>query len=249
MKRLFDLIYAPFAAVILVTVFFVVCLAVILGPTLRIRRAVGRGGVKLALVCIGAPLRVRGLQHLPPGAAIVVANHASYLDGLIMTAALPARYSFVVQDGAASWPLVGLTIRRMGVIFVNRGEARAGARTTRLLMRRLEAGEALAMFAEGTFKAESGLLAFKNGAFLMAARTQVPVVPAGIRGSRRLYGGGRLLPRWSPLEVEIQPPLYADGSDRDAALRLRDAARRQVLGLCGEPDLAPLALQTADAET
>ena len=48
LRRLFDLFYAPFAALMLATVFFVVCLAVILGPTLRIRRAVGRFGVRLA---------------------------------------------------------------------------------------------------------------------------------------------------------------------------------------------------------
>ncbi len=247
LKRLFDLLYAPLAAILLVAMFFLVCLAVIAGPTLRIRRATGRLGVRVALASIGLPLRVRGLERLPSsGGAIVIANHASYLDGLIMTAALPQRYSFVVQDGAASWPLVGLTIRRMGVVFVNRSEARSGARTTRMLIRRLQAGEALAVFAEGTFKAEPGLLPFKAGAFLMAARSGVPVVPAGIRGSRRLYGGGRWLPRWSPIEVQLGSAQVADGSDREAALRLREATRQQVLQLSGEPELASMVLEPAD---
>src|SRR3546814_7624546 len=85
----------------------------------------------------------------------------------------------------------------MGVIYVNRNDARAGARTTRALMHKLQAGEPLAIFAEGTFKPEPGLLPFKVGAFLIAARCGVPIVPAAIRGSRRLYGGGRRLPRRS----------------------------------------------------
>lgn len=236
MRRLLTAIHAPFAALALVLAFVVVCLVVICGPTQTIRRELGRAGVRFALACAGVRIHVSGLQRLPSGANIVVANHASYLDGLVLTAALPRRYSFVVQDGAASWPLVGLTIRRMGVVFVNRAEARAGARITRLLMRRLQREESLAMFAEGTFKPEPGLLPFKNGAFIMAARTGAQVVPVGIRGTRRLYGGGRRLPRWSRVEIEVGTPVRADGSDREAALRLRDAARAQVLGLCGEPD-------------
>lgn len=239
MRRLFDLIYAPFAALALALLIPPVCVAVILGPTLAIRRQTGRLGVRLMMAVIGVPVRVRGLGHLPAGASIVVCNHASYLDGIVLTAALPPHYSFVVQDGAERWPLIGRCLRAMGVIFVNRAEARAGARTTRALMRQLHQGEALAIFAEGTFKPEAGLLPFKTGAFLMAARCGVAVVPAAIRGSRRLYGGGRRLPRWSALDIEIAAPIAPDGSDRDAALRLRDAARREVLRLCGEPDRAP----------
>src|SRR3546814_12029927 len=82
--------------------------------------------------------------------------------GIVLTAALPRRYSFVVQDGAARWPLVGQCLTRMGVIYVNRNDARAGARTTRALMPKLQAGEPLAIFAEGTFKPDPGLLPFKE---------------------------------------------------------------------------------------
>ncbi|MFT4047948.1 MAG: lysophospholipid acyltransferase family protein [Solimonas sp.] len=201
MRRLFDCFYAPYAALMLALLIPLVCVAVIAGRTLASRRAIGRRGVRLMLAAIAAPVRVRGLENLPDGPGIVVCNHASYLDGIVMTAALPPHYSFVVQDGAAGWPLVGRCLNAMGVIFVNRREARAGARTTRELMRRLHGGESLVIFAEGTFKPEPGLLPFKVGAFLMAARCGVPVVPAAIRGSRRLYGGGRWLPRWSALDI------------------------------------------------
>lgn len=247
LRRLLNAVYAPLAAAILIPVTALVCIVVIAGPTLALRRELGRIGVRLMLASIGVPLRVHGREHLPQSACIVVANHASYLDGLVLTAVLPRHYSFVVQDGAASWPLVGLTLRRMGVIFVNRESAHHGARLTRQLMRRLHHGEPLAIFAEGTFKAHPGLLPFKSGAFLMAARTRTPVVPAGIRGTRRLYGGGRRLPRWSAVDIEFQAPLYAAGTDREAALRLRDVARQRILALCREPDLH-LPQSTADAE-
>lgn len=231
-----NLFYAPFATIVFLIVIVPLCLLIILAPTLRLRRAIGRAGVKLAMACIGAPIRVRGLRHLPGKTAICVANHASYLDGLVLTAALPPRYTFVVQDGAATWPLVGLTIRRMGVSFVNRSSARSGAVQTRALLKRLQAGESLTIFAEGTFKERPGLLHFKNGAFLLAARAGVPVVPVVIRGTRRLWGGGRRFPRWSYCEVRILPPQTAAGEEREQVHALRHGVRSSILEHCGEPD-------------
>jgi 1-acyl-sn-glycerol-3-phosphate acyltransferase len=236
LSRLFNFVYAPLSALIFVAVVLPFCLLIIIAPTLPLRRAIGRISVRLSLLCIGVPMRVRGLAHLPSGPCIVVSNHASYLDGLILTAALPARFTFVVQDGAASWPLVGITIRRMGVTFVNRSNAREGALQTRALIRRVQEGESLAIFAEGTFKDEPGLIAFKNGAFMIAVRAGVPVAPVAIRGSRRLWGSGNRLPRWSSIEIEARPAIAPIGPHKEAEAHLRDAVRAQVLKLCGEPD-------------
>jgi 1-acyl-sn-glycerol-3-phosphate acyltransferase len=181
-------------------------------------------------------VRVRGLQHLPSGPCIVVSNHASYLDGPLMTAALPGRFTFVVQHGAADWPLAGPVIRRMGVTFVNRASARAGASQTRLLIRRLEQGASLVIFPEGTFAGPPGLLRFRKGAFLMAAHARVPVVPAVIRGSRRVFGEGQRLLRPGAIEIELFAPLAPDGDHRHAVDALMDESRRVVLAHCGEPD-------------
>lgn len=232
--RLLDRLYGVLATPVLALMLFcVVSPLVILGPTLRIRRFLGRMGVRLALLGIGVPIRVQGREHLPTRPCIAVANHASYVDGIVLTAALPASFTFVVQDGAAQWPVVGLVIRRMGVSFVNRSSAREGAAQTRTLIRRVQQdGESLAIFAEGTFLPEPGLLPFKKGAFLIAARAGVPVLPVGIRGTRRFYGGHRKLPRWSAIDVEICPAIPAS----DDPNVLRDTARLAVLRVCGEID-------------
>ena len=236
--RLLDRLYGIAAALIFAPVILgVVGPLVILGPTLAIRRFFGRHGVRVALLCIGVPMRVHGRQNLPSTPCVAVANHASYVDGIVLTSALPARFTFVVQDGAADWPYVGFVLRRMGVTFVNRSSAREGATQTRALIRRVEEGQSLAIFAEGTFEPEPGLLAFKKGAFLIASRAGVPVAPVGIRGTRTLYGGGRRLPRWSPIEIEILPAV----GPLAEATHLRDLARASVLRASGEPDLAPVA--------
>jgi 1-acyl-sn-glycerol-3-phosphate acyltransferase len=236
MRRLLELGYGIYAGIAMGAVLLSFAPLVLLLPGLPVRRAVGRVAVRLGLLAALVPLRVRGLQHLPAGPCIVVSNHASYLDGPLLTAALPGRFTFVVQHGAAEWALVGRIIQRMGVTFVDRGSARAGAQQTRGLIRRLAEGGSLAIFPEGTFEDAPGLLPFRKGAFLMAAHAGVPVVPAVIRGSRRLFGEGRKTFRWQPIEIEFFPPPQSGGDHRHAAAELRDAVRQAVLANCGEPD-------------
>lgn len=236
LSRTVRTLFGLYAALAFALVILPLCLLIILGPTLKLRRAVGRGGVKLATLLMASPMRVRGLEHLPPGACICVSNHASYLDGLVLTAALPAHFTFLVQHGAAEWPVVGRTISRMGVAFVNRGSAREAAAATRELIRRIDEGESLTIFAEGTFAKGPGLLAFHNGAFMMATRAGVPVVPAVIRGSRQVFGEGMKLPGRARIEIEFLPPITAPGAGREAVAQLRDQTRAAILARCGEPD-------------
>lgn len=233
-------IYGAYAALAFALVIVPLCLLIILGPTLAIRRAIGRAGVRLAMVLIGSPLSVKGLDHLPPGPAVCVSNHASYLDGLVLTAALPARYSFLVQHGAATWPLVGSTIARMGVRFVNRGSPREAAASIRELLRRIQENrECFAIFPEGTFKRPPGLLRFNSGAFMIATRSGVPVVPAVIRGTRTLWPEGARWPRHSAVEIEFFAPLMPAGTDKAAERTLAETTRAVMLAHCGEPDAAP----------
>jgi len=238
LRSFFKTLYGFYAALALAAVFLPLCLLIIVSPTLTLRRAIGRAGVKLAVLLIGQPLKVSGLEHLPRGPCVCVANHASYIDGLILTAALPARFTFLVQHGAAGWPLVGKTISRMGVSFVNRGSAREAAQATRELLRRIGEGESFTIFAEGTFKRPPGLLGFHSGAFVIASKAQVPVVPAVIRGSRQLFGEGMRLPGFSQLSIEVLPAIAPIGEGRDTANTLRDAVRAAILARCGEPDAA-----------
>lgn len=236
MRRLLELAYGCYAALAVGLAIVVTLPFVLLMPTLALRRACGRLGTRATFALLGIPVRIRGLEHLPPGPCLVVSNHASYADGPLLTAALPGRFTFVVQHAAAGWPVFGRIIRGMGVTFVNRAEARTGAAQTRGLVRRLEQGESLAVFPEGTFEDAPGLLPFRKGAFLMAVHAGVPVVPAVIRGSRALFGGSRPRLRWAPLQVELFAPIQPSGDHRHAIEQLRDEARRVVLAHCGEAD-------------
>ena len=237
MSRFLRLLFGIHAmAMLIVVLLLLFCPLLIAAPSLRLRRNIGRFGVRAWLAVGLVPFRVRGLEQLPPGPCIVVCNHASYLDGLLLTAALPSRFTFLVQHGAADWPYVGTIIKRMGVTFVNRGAVRAAAQATRALIERIQNGESFAIFPEGTFRKPAALLPFQSGAFMVAARAGVPVVPAVLRGTRLMYGEKQKVFRWNPISIELFAPIRPEGGHRDAVQNLRDAARATILRHCGEAD-------------
>ena len=83
-----------------------------------------------------------------------------------------------------------------------------------------------------------GLRDFRLGAFLIAAQAGVPVNPVTLRGTRSVLRDGGWLPRRARLHLEVGEALLPDGDDFQAAIRLRDAARAEIVSRCGEPDLA-----------
>jgi 1-acyl-sn-glycerol-3-phosphate acyltransferase len=217
--------------------FLVIWLVVVLAPGVARRRWLARHAARGLLRIGGMRLAVTGLDRLPQGACVVVANHASYLDGLVLTAALPPDFSFVIKREVTSVPLLGLLLRRLRSQFVERFD-RHGARADAAdLLRRAERGHPIGIFPEGTFIPEPGVRRFKRGAFVTACRAGMPVAPVAIRGTRHALGGGSMCPRPGAIEVEVLTPLWPTGSGPNASAELRDAARRAVIAACGEPDL------------
>jgi len=205
-------------------------------PGVERRRSMARASARGLLRIAGMPLTVEGLEHLPPGGCIVVANHASYLDGAVLTAALPPDFAFVIKREAQRIPLVGLMLRRLRSHFVDRDDRRAGSADAGRMIKLAQRGHPIGIFPEGTFIAEPGLRPFRRGAFITACRAGLPVVPVAIRGTRHALGPQGWLPRRGPLEVEVLPALAPTGRTLEAAAALAAAARASILARCGEPD-------------
>jgi 1-acyl-sn-glycerol-3-phosphate acyltransferase len=229
-----------FLLAVLMTV--AVLLALLL-PALSWRRSSTRALARLWLWLSGLRTSISGVERLPDGACVLVANHSSYLDGVLMKALLPPRFSFVIKREAAAIPGVGLLLRRIGSEFVDRDTHGGRQRAARLIMKRAGQGYSLVFFPEGTFDSVRGVKRFKIGAFVAATRSGVPLVPAVIHGARQSMPNGALYPRPGPLHVEILQPMDSDATTAD---RLRDGARRRIVERLGEPDLAAPGSAPAD---
>jgi len=214
-------------------------LATLCLPGVQRRRAAARAGARAFLWAAGMRLTVRCLERLPAGQCVVVSNHASYIDGVVFTAALPPRFGFVIKREMNSVPLAGLLLRRLGSEFVERFNRNRGAADARRVLRNAVGGNSLVFFPEGTFPHRPGLLKFHTGAFLTAARAGCPVVPATVKGTRVALSPGGALPRPGPIVVEILPAVTTSAESSEiAASELRDLARESILRDLGEPDMA-----------
>ena len=227
-------VYAWLAFVVLVMI-TIIC--VLLMPCLQQRRRAVSLCARLSLLVAGVKTDVRGLEKLPSASCIVVANHASYVDGVIVQGFLPTRFSYVIKGEMKNFPLLGFMLRRIGSKFVERFEASGSARDARQLLRAASAGESLAVFPEGTFVREPGLGRFRAGAFAAAIKAGVPVVPVVISGSRHILPAGKILPRHGHLRLDIQNPIEPADAAFASSRDLANLARQRILQILDEPDL------------
>jgi 1-acyl-sn-glycerol-3-phosphate acyltransferase len=186
---------------------------------------------RVLLGSAGVPLQVQGLEHLPGGRpCVVVCNHASYLDGLVLVAALPVPLAFVAKRELEAQAVAGRFLRRLGAEFVERFDAQRAVADAQHMAAAVRQGRSLLVFPEGTFGPATGLGAFHLGGFLAAADAGVPVVPVTLTGTRRILPGGRWWPRRGALAVRIDEALEPPAATElfAAAVKLREAARSTI---------------------
>ena len=238
MIRALHFAYGCYAWVALLVIVLPLCALLAVMPGLERRRRTAHGAARLFLSLIGSPVRTEGSAIEPHYPCVVVANHSSYLDGIILTAALPAGFTYLIKYQMSRVPIAGYILRRLGSAFVDRGSVHDRHRTARALHTLATRGSALGFFPEGTFDKAPGLKAFHLGAFSAAARAKLPVVPVVIHGARWKLPSGRFLPRPGPLLVHVCDAVRLPPADPTAQALMAET-RRAMLARLDEPDLAP----------
>ena len=224
--------------------------ALVVWPGVALARNPRRAGAlfrpcaRALLVLLGMRPRVEGVP--PSGGAsgqVLIFNHASYLDGLVLSAVLDPIPRYVVKRELRGRGLSRIFLEGFGCLFVERFDRRRSAEDARAITGALAGSDSIGVFVEGTLHRMPGLLPFQLGAFIAAVDSDTPVVPVVLRGTRSVLRSGSWFPRRGVLRVRIGAPIetasIAPGqSSWQRAVRLRDAARAMMLRHCGEPDLA-----------
>ena len=199
-------------------------------PSLRRRRSVAGLFSRIFLRAAGIPFAVDGRDRLPQVPCVVVANHASYIDGLVAAAALPPDFAFVIKKEMVRVPLAGLLLRRLGSQFVERFDRHKGGVDARRVLKLAATGQSLVFFPEGTFTEIRQVGKFHGGAFTAAARSDMPVVTMAIHGTRAVLPPEGFAVHRLPIRVEILDVLSASDA--------RQHSRELIAQAVGEP-LAP----------
>ncbi|MEN9384961.1 MAG: hypothetical protein RL323_2104 [Pseudomonadota bacterium] len=140
---------------------------------------------------MGVALDVRG-EPAPQGPLLVVCNHLSWLDILVLNAVRPCR--FVSKADVKKWPVVGMLAAGAGTVFIERERPRDAMRVVAHLAERLEAGEVLAVFPEGTTSDGSAVLPFHANLLQAAVVTCQPVQPMALAYRHAVTGHAHAAP-------------------------------------------------------
>lgn len=193
-------------------------------------------------------VRVRGeMPTVHP--AVLVANHQSLLDIPVLFGLLP-HIKIIAKTELFRIPVFGRALRRAGILEIDRGNRERAHQTIDHAAERVRGGVSILIFAEGTRSRDRHIHPFKKGAFVLASRTEVPIIPIAVRGcvDRLPRGIHQVIP--GPVEVGIGEPIPPLGPRARDELRTRtEAAVRDLYnGLGAEEGVALADRSSADQQ-
>jgi len=207
---------------------------------------VHRGLVYRAVMAFAASLlrfrtgiRIEGLEHLPPGAAVIAANHRSFVDIPMIAHAAARRGAgrrhvcFLARESLATSRLLGFIMRHAGCVLIARGRPDRAA--LRDVAAHLAAGDLVAIFPEGTRGTGPDLQPFQSGALHAARRAAVPVIPCAIGGSAECWPKGRRFPIRRRVAILFGPAI--DPARPDALALVRTWLRGALATMPEHPPL------------
>src|SRR5688572_13862361 len=180
----------------------------------------------------GAKLVVEGAEGVDWSRPLVLAsNHASMMDIVALFRAVPTPLRFMLKRELARVPFIGWYAAAMGMVFIDRGNARDAKRKLGDAVEKLRNGATLIAFPEGTRSKDGTVGAFKGGAFQVAIEAGVPVVPVAIIGAGDVLPPSGLRVRPGTIRVRFGAPIETtqlQAQDRNA---LASEAREAVVGM------------------
>jgi 1-acyl-sn-glycerol-3-phosphate acyltransferase len=186
------------------------------------------GGVKASLGLARVRVRAEGLENIPPGACVFAANHTSNADPLALVPAIPRRISILVKKELFRVPILGTAMKLVDFIPVDRTDREAAAASVDRAVSYLERGLSFLVYPEGTRSPDGRLGAFKKGAFILAIRARVPVVPIAIAGAEKVMRKGS--PALYPGEILVRflPAVDSSGYSLEEKDRLLERVRAAI---------------------
>ncbi|MFA6147404.1 MAG: lysophospholipid acyltransferase family protein [bacterium] len=178
----------------------------------------------------GWKVRVEGMENLPSGGAVLVANHQSIVDIPMLLSAFPRPVRFLAKRELGEIPLFGKAMAAAGNLFIDRDDPRDAIRMLREAGSQVREGGLVVVFPEGTRSGDGSIGEFRPGAFYLAQKSGAPVVPVYIDGGCRALPKGALRVRPAELFVRVLPPLSPGEGAGGSKERIADAVRARILG-------------------
>jgi len=194
--------------------------------------AMGVGGARFALRMAGVRVKVEGLEHIPAGVCVFVANHVSNVDPPAVVGSIPRRVALLAKKEVFRMPVLATALRLADFIAVDRADREAAISSVDEGVERMKRGVSYLVFPEGTRSPDGRLRAFKKGTFVMAIRAGAPVVPVAVSGTQRIMPRGSFALRPGEVVVRFGKPIETSSytvEDREEVRERVEAAVNELL--------------------
>jgi 1-acyl-sn-glycerol-3-phosphate acyltransferase len=222
------------AVVIVVTIpaaSAVLIIAMLSSASPRIERVI-RLWARAIVWAAGIDLRSEGVEKIDRAKRyILIANHHSYLDIPCIFAAIPQPIRFMAKKSLFSIPLFGWAIGRAGFIPIDRKNRRTAVKSFDLAVDRIRRGNTIVIFPEEGRSHEPAMRPFQRGAFLLAIRSELPILPLAIDGTYEVLrvGAKRVTP--GVVTIRVGTEIATSGVSVRSKDSLSEQARGQIEGM------------------
>lgn len=184
---------------------------------------------RILLFFAGLSFNVEGLEKLVPNQGYVyVGNHRSFADVAVAFMVLPGDLRYLAKKEIYKIPLVSFALRTLGTIQVDRSDPEAASMSIDYAVEKLRAGCSIVLFPEGTRSRLEGMLPFKKGAFVLAIKAQVPIVPFTLIGTDKAIKPDTIFLYPAHVRMIIHDPIMTTGLDLEDRGELLERTRNII---------------------
>lgn len=160
------------------------------------------GGLRFAMRIAGVHVRVEGIENIPAGVCLFVANHTSAADPPAILTSIPRQVATLVKKELFRIPILSWALRVAHFVPVDRSDRDAAVASVDRAVEYMKDGMSFLVYAEGTRSPDGRLRPFKRGSFVLAIKAGVPIVPIACVGAHRVMRKNELAIR--PGEVVVR---------------------------------------------
>ncbi len=237
-------LFALYSWMALVLVVIIAWNGIVFLPTLKLRWKAMRFASHLFSFLTMTKVDVKGIENLQGDTknSVIVVNHSSYLDGIVLVYFMPQPVSIVAKAELMDLWVAKLPLMRLKTQFVERFDMSKSVADSKRLSNALVKHERLLFFPEGTFTRIPGLRPFHLGPFNVAVASDAQVIPVAIKGTRSILRPGAWFPHHGHISVTIGEAIKLSDEEKKSdnwhkALALSQKSRTFILEHCEEPDL------------
>jgi 1-acyl-sn-glycerol-3-phosphate acyltransferase len=192
---------------------------------------IGRLWCRLIVATCGIEIETHGLQHLEAGRSyVIISNHLSNFDIWCTFATLPVPIRFVAKKELLRIPFFGQALGVSDHIVIDRQNPEQAIERINKAVSRSDTGVCILFYAEGTRSPDGEVHAFKKGGVVLALRTQLPIIPMSISGTRKFLPKRCAVIRPSgKVRIALDAPIETAGLDIEAREELNERVRERVL--------------------